>query len=53
MPKKDDTEHGHEVVAGRELRISPKIIRRLPEVGFKFLDIFEGILSHGSKRSAL
>jgi hypothetical protein len=49
VPKEDDPQHRHEVIAGRELRISPKIICRFPEVALKFLNIFEGILIHGVK----
>jgi len=36
MAQEDDPEHRHEVVAGGQLGIRAKIVRRLPEVGFEF-----------------
>lgn len=48
MPQKDDAQHGHKVVAGGELRVSPEIIRGSTEVRFEFFYIFETV-SHESR----
>ena len=39
VTQKDDAQHGHEIVAGRELGIGAEIVCGFPEVGFKFGEI--------------
>ncbi len=46
-------QHGHEVVAGGELGVGAKVVRGLPEVGFDFLDAFEGLVGHAEAMFSL
>ena len=46
MTEEDHSQHWHEVVAGCELRVGAEVVRRFPEVGFKFFDVFEGLVGH-------
>ena len=46
MPEKDDAQHGHEIIAGRQLGVGAKLVGRFPQVGFEFFDIVEHAAVH-------
>lgn len=53
VTQEDHAKHRHEVVARSELGIGAEVIRGLPEVTLKFLNIFECVVSHGLQTLSL
>jgi hypothetical protein len=48
VAQKNDAEDRHAILAGSEFRIGPELVGGLPERGFDFLDIVQGVVSHES-----
>jgi len=46
VPKENDAEHRHAVFARSELRVRTQLIRRLPKVGLKLLDVLKVVSGH-------
>ncbi len=46
VTEKDDAKHRHAVLAGSQFGVGPKLVGRLPEMGFDLFNIFEGVMWH-------